>query len=91
MNTGRVDLLDNKKLVTQLCALERRTTRGGRDIIDHAPGAHDDLADACAGAAVLASSTSSYNSDLSWVSGDGDQDALDAWRRLELQQILFQR
>ena len=31
--------------------LERRTGRGtGRDIIDHAPGAHDDVANAAAGA-----------------------------------------
>jgi hypothetical protein len=33
-------------LAAQLCALERRTSRGGRDSIDHAPGAHDDLANA---------------------------------------------
>src|SRR5262245_64495887 len=30
--------------------LERRTSRGGRDSIDHAPGGHDDLANAAAGA-----------------------------------------
>jgi hypothetical protein len=29
--------------------LERRTARGGRDSIDHPPGAHDDLANAVAG------------------------------------------
>jgi hypothetical protein len=42
------------RLVTQLCGLERRTARGGRDSIDHAPGEHDDLANAVAGAAALA-------------------------------------
>jgi hypothetical protein len=47
------DLLDHPKLVAQLCALERRTARGGRDSIDHAPGAHDDVANAVAGALVL--------------------------------------
>ena len=31
-----------------------RFLRGGRDSIDHAPGAHDDLANAVAGAAALA-------------------------------------
>jgi hypothetical protein len=55
LNSGRVDLLDNPKLVTQVCSLERRTARGGRDSIDHAPGAHDDVANAAAGALVGAS------------------------------------
>jgi hypothetical protein len=36
-------------LVAQLCSLERRTTRGGRDSIDHPPSGHDDLANAVAG------------------------------------------
>ena len=40
--------------LAQLCGLERRTARGGRDSIDHAPGGHDDLANAVAGAAALA-------------------------------------
>jgi hypothetical protein len=33
--------LDLKRLVNQLCSLERRTARGGRDLIDHPqhPGA----------------------------------------------------
>ena len=47
-NAGRAQLLDLKRLVNQLCSLERRTARGGRDLIDHPqhPGAHDDLANA---------------------------------------------
>ena len=40
--------------MAQLCGLDRRTARGGRDSIDHAPGGHDDLANAVAGAAALA-------------------------------------
>jgi hypothetical protein len=39
----------------QLISLERRTARGGRDSIDHPPGAHDDLINAAAGAIVTAS------------------------------------
>ena len=54
INSGGVDLLDNDRLVNQLVGLERRTARGGRDSIDHAPGAHDDLANAAAGAIVRA-------------------------------------
>ena len=54
LNSNRIELLDHPRLVAQLCGLERRTTRGGRDSIDHAPGGHDDLANAVAGAAALA-------------------------------------
>ena len=31
LNSGRVQLLEHPRLIAQLCALERRTTRGGRD------------------------------------------------------------
>ena len=52
LNGRRVRLLDNPRLVGQLCNLERRTARGGRDSIDHASGAHDDVANAACGALV---------------------------------------
>jgi hypothetical protein len=35
--SGKVDLLDNSHLITQLCGLERSTGRGGRDSVDHRP------------------------------------------------------
>ena len=44
------------RLVNQLCGLERRTARSGKDSIDHAPGGHDDLANSVAGAADLIAS-----------------------------------
>jgi hypothetical protein len=46
LNSGRVELLDLPRLVSQICSLERRTARGGKDSIDHPPGAsfHDDVA-----------------------------------------------
>jgi len=47
-------LLDHPKLIAQLSGLERRTARSGRDSIDHAPGAHDDVANSCAGALLSA-------------------------------------
>lgn len=50
LNSGKVKLLDHDRLATQLCALERRTARGGRDSIDHPPGGHDDIANAAVGA-----------------------------------------
>jgi hypothetical protein len=53
LNAHRCSLLDHQRLVSQLCGLERRTARSGRDSIDHAPGAHDDIANAAAGALLL--------------------------------------
>lgn len=52
LNSGRVDLLDHATLRRQLGALERRTTRRGRDIVDHPPRGRDDVANAVAGALV---------------------------------------
>lgn len=39
LNSGTVELLDSPRLLAQLSALERRSGRGGRDSIDHAPRA----------------------------------------------------
>jgi hypothetical protein len=71
LNAGRVRLLDNQRLIGQLCSLERRTSRGGRDNIDHPQGGHDDICNAVAGAAGLAKK-GAYVSDLSWVSSPTD-------------------
>jgi hypothetical protein len=38
-------------LVNQLASLERRTSRGGKETIDHSPGARDDVANVVAGVA----------------------------------------
>ena len=54
INSGKVRLLGNKRLVSQLVGLERNTARGGKDSIDHARGGHDDVANAVAGALLLA-------------------------------------
>jgi hypothetical protein len=52
INSGRVRLLDHQRLISQLCSLERRSSRGGRDSIDHPPGTHDDLCNAACGVLV---------------------------------------
>jgi len=49
LNSRRVDLVDHPRLRQQLCALERRTSRVGKDTVDHPPGGHDDVANAVAG------------------------------------------
>ena len=54
VTSGRLELLDDPRLIKQLLALERRVSRAGRDTIDHAFGEQDDLANAVAGALVAA-------------------------------------
>jgi hypothetical protein len=46
---GRVEILDHPKLVAQLQSLERRTSRGGKDSIDHPPSGYDDIANSVCG------------------------------------------
>jgi hypothetical protein len=59
INSGRVDLLDDKALIGQLVNLERRVGWGGRDSIDHGPGTHDDRINVAAGALIGASEAAS--------------------------------
>ena len=49
----KVQLPDNEVLKNQLLSLERKTRQGGKDAIEHPRGLHDDLANACAGCAVM--------------------------------------
>jgi hypothetical protein len=56
VNSGRAELLDNQKLIAQLGNLERRTSRSGKDTVDHPSGGHDDLANAVAGCLVKVAS-----------------------------------
>jgi len=53
INSHRIELLDDARLINQLCALERRTARGGRDSIDHPPGGRDDVVNTVAGLASI--------------------------------------
>jgi hypothetical protein len=55
LNAGGIVLPKSDRLVNQLCGLERRVARSGKDSIDHGPGSHDDLCNAVAGAADCAS------------------------------------
>ena len=52
VNAKRIELLEHTRLAAQLTGLERRTARGGRDSIDHPPGAHDDICNCVAGVLV---------------------------------------
>ena len=55
LNAGRAQLLDNTRLVNQLCGLQRRTSSSGKQSVDHPRNGADDLANSTCGALVLAS------------------------------------
>ena len=61
LNSGRIILPRNDRLISQIVGLERKVGRSGRDSIDHAPHGHDDLANAVAGAADCARSYGGYD------------------------------
>lgn len=47
----RIALIDDKRLIAELRMLERKPRSGGKaDLVDHAPGMHDDAANAACGA-----------------------------------------
>jgi hypothetical protein len=52
LNSGLVQLLDDKNVKTQLLNLERHTARGGKDSILHAKNQHDDVINSVAGCLV---------------------------------------
>jgi hypothetical protein len=60
LNSGSVELPPDPVLQRQLIGLERRTSRAGRDTIDHGPGAHDDRANAIAGLVTIATKPRAY-------------------------------
>jgi hypothetical protein len=62
LNSRRVVLPKHEKIVQQLVGLERRTSRGGRDSIDHAPEATMIWRNSVAGVAeVITSGRGGYN------------------------------
>jgi hypothetical protein len=87
LNSRRIDLLDHPTLINQLVSLERRTSRGGRDSIDHPPGGHDDVANAVAGLAAINTSLGGFDTSYQLFNGrkDAAEDPVESWRRLRLQ------
>jgi hypothetical protein len=74
-------LLDNAKLINQICSLERRTARGGRESIDSPPGGHDDLANCVAGLASVLTQQPTINYNAWSDTVDDDPYGVDSWRR----------
>ena len=73
INSKKVDLLDHPRMIQQFVGLERRTARSGRDSIDHAPGAHDDLCNVVAGViANIDVKKYAYDVTMNWVDALAD-------------------
>ena len=81
INSRHVDLLEDARLIAQIVGLERRIARGGKDSIDHAPNAHDDLANSVAGVvAALDSSGHGYDSSMRWIGGPEPGQGISLWQ-----------
>jgi hypothetical protein len=81
LNSKHITIPRHERLIAQLVGLERTVARGsGKDSIDHARDGHDDIANAVAGAALLAG-TDTYDTTAKWMSTlstderDPDEDA----------------
>jgi hypothetical protein len=77
--SGRVRLLDSERLVHQLVGLERRTSRAGKDRVDHGPNGADDVANSAAGALVAVGGQPSVSE--RWRKMYGSPDTTDAFGR----------
>jgi hypothetical protein len=58
LNSRSIRILDNPRLINQLAGLEWRTSRGGKDTIDHPPNGHDDVCNVVAGVAACVATLS---------------------------------
>jgi len=59
-NMGQVRLLDSERAKTQFLRLERKTRAGGKDLVNHPSGLHDDVANSVAGVLVLGNQKLSF-------------------------------
>lgn len=76
LNSRRITLPRNERLLSQIVGLERTVTRGsGKENIDHARDAHDDISNSVAGAAMLALTHGNYLDRISKAFALDDADA----------------
>ena len=81
LNSGRITLPRHDRLIAQIVGLERRVSRAGRDSIDHAPGGHDDIANAVSGVVGAISRVGTFvfefwHDDRGWNGGAPSSDDL---------------
>lgn len=70
---GAVSIPDHSRLIRELRLLERRTSRVGKDVVDHGKSGSDDYANALCGLLYgLSGHSLAYDTSMKWVSGPGD-------------------
>ncbi|WP_299232575.1 hypothetical protein [uncultured Halomonas sp.] len=67
ITSGRVELPPDGRMQHQWTALERRTSRAGRDTVDHPPSGSDDRANAAAGLIALHGQTKPFAPMSEWL------------------------
>jgi hypothetical protein len=81
---GIVSIPDHAKLIRELRLLERRTSRAGKDTVDHGRNGSDDHANALAGLIrCLATRFGSYDVTMRWACSDDDLQA-GSWRSRQM-------
>jgi hypothetical protein len=78
---GAVSIPDHPKLIRELRLLERRTSRIGKDVVDHGRNGSDDFANSLAGVLRSLANVSTYDVSQRWAVGsdeDAEHEAL--WR-----------
>ncbi|GLS36062.1 hypothetical protein GCM10010869_16510 [Mesorhizobium tianshanense] len=90
LNSQQIELLNHKRLLLQLQSLERRTTRAGRDAIDHPPGSHDDLANCAAGSLLMCLASKKREVHVGIIAGTGAGGRI-VWRDKEPRPRSWQR
>lgn len=82
---GAISLPNHSKLIRELRLLERRTSRMGKDVVDHGRSGSDDFANACAGAINAAVTNGGWDGLQRWVAGpiSNEADARQEYRRAQ--------
>src|SRR5262249_41865738 len=78
-----ISIPDDKRLIRELRLLERRTSRQGKDTVDHTRSGADDYAKTLAGMLVECSAKPGYDSSMMWASDGSSEEANRQWRRLQ--------
>jgi hypothetical protein len=68
---GAVSIPDHPKLIRELRLLERRTSRIGKDVVDHGRNGSDDYANALCAMLRLLAKPVGYDFSLKWIDGVG--------------------